>query len=70
LKPYLLKKQIKKSLVILDQARCHLTADFKSNLAEIGCEYEYIPPSLTSNIVGWFKKLKLSYKKDYSKYYN
>ncbi len=49
LKPYFCKNKIKNSLIVLDQAKCHLKKSFKDGLAELGCELEYIPSGLTGN---------------------
>ena len=50
LKPHLLKNQIKKALIVLDQARCHLTAEFKNSLNNAGFELIFIPTGLTGII--------------------
>lgn len=49
LKPHLLKNQLKKSLIILDHARPHITSQFQNALKSINCEVIFIPPRLTSN---------------------
>ena len=47
LKPYFLVNKLKKGLIILDQAKCHLTNQFKIALTDLNLEYIYIPARLT-----------------------
>ena len=65
LKPYLKKKKIRKSFFLIDQARVHMTEQFKSSLRALNIEFIYIPASLTSLLqpadVYWFKSMKVSY---------
>ncbi|RNA25757.1 pogo transposable element with KRAB domain-like [Brachionus plicatilis] len=65
LRPHLLKNQIKKSLIILDRAKCHTQESFKDSLASCGCKLAFIPLSLTNILqpadVCWFKFLKNKY---------
>lgn len=56
LKPYFLTNKLKKGLIILDQAKCHLTKEFQTALSDLNCEFLYIPPRLT----GLFKFKNLS----------
>jgi hypothetical protein len=60
-----LKNQIKQALFVIDQARCHMTEEFKNALRELNIEFYYIPASLTSILqpadLSWFKSLKGDY---------
>ena len=47
LKPYFLQNKISKSLLILDQAKCHLKNSFTNALENIGCDLIFIPARLT-----------------------
>jgi hypothetical protein len=67
IRPYLLTNRIDKALIILDQAKPHMTQELKSTFAAINCELVFIPARLTGVLqpadVSWFKPLKASYRK-------
>ena len=66
LRPYLEINMIEKPVIILDQARCHMTNQFVNALEARNAEIVFLPASLTSVLqpadVGWFKPLKEAYK--------
>jgi hypothetical protein len=45
--PYLLTNNLKKALIIMDQATCHKKAQFLESLQKLNCEVIFIPARLT-----------------------
>lgn len=46
-KPHLFRKKIKKFLVVIDQARCHMPEKFKKAYEDLGGHVIYIPANMT-----------------------
>jgi hypothetical protein len=49
IRPYLLTNQIDKALIILDQAKPHITEELKSSFAAVNCDIVFIPARLTGS---------------------
>ena len=68
--PYKYANNLEKILLLIDSARCHLTAPVYNYCAENGIVLLFIPPRLTNLLqpadVAWFASLKKGYRKKWN----
>ena len=72
--PHVMIHNQRKSLLFLDNATCHKTADVKTKLDEFKIDLEMIPPRMTGLVqpadVGWFRSIKAHYIRKWSNWYS